>query len=160
MNAPQGQRSAIGRLLGLLGQPPHAYRPSTEIFLDLNVNRVADNWRPLIAVADLAGDNWPARARDTASSLVEAGEDESHGVQLLTDIRAAFESEVMRLSDKYLHRPIGKIAFSDMIRDLAGGAVRYGIECSAGIWAERVSGGGQDRNCLQFFGCLVSRVRQ
>jgi ubiquinone biosynthesis protein len=42
--------------------------------------------------------------------------------------RAAFEAEVMRLSDKYLHRPIGNIEFSDMIRDLVGGAVRYGIE--------------------------------
>ena len=34
----------------------------------------------------------------------------------------------MRLADKYLHRPIGNIEFSDMIRDLVGGAVRYGIE--------------------------------
>ena len=48
MNASQGQRSAIGRLSGLLGQPPHAYRPSTEIFLDLNVNRVADNLNLLV----------------------------------------------------------------------------------------------------------------
>ncbi len=26
-------------------------------------NRVADNWRPLYAVADLAGGEWPARVR-------------------------------------------------------------------------------------------------
>ena len=31
--------------------------------------RAADNWRPLIAIADLAGSEWPARARRVAESL-------------------------------------------------------------------------------------------
>jgi ubiquinone biosynthesis protein len=42
--------------------------------------------------------------------------------------RAAFELEVMRLSDKYLHRRLGDIQFSEFVRDLARGALRYGIE--------------------------------
>jgi ubiquinone biosynthesis protein len=45
--------------------------------------------------------------------------------------RNAFEAEVERLADKYLHRRLEEIAFSDLIRDLAGGAVRYGIEIPA-----------------------------
>ena len=31
--------------------------------------RAADNWRPLIAIADMAGGNWPARARRVAEEL-------------------------------------------------------------------------------------------
>jgi ubiquinone biosynthesis protein len=42
--------------------------------------------------------------------------------------RAAFEAEVMRLSDKYLHRRLEDIQFAEFVRDLAGGALRYGIE--------------------------------
>jgi ubiquinone biosynthesis protein len=42
--------------------------------------------------------------------------------------RAAFEAEVMRLSDKYLHKRLEDVEFADLIRDLAGGAIRYGIE--------------------------------
>ncbi len=32
-------------------------------------NRMADNWRPLLAIADLAGGEWPRRARDAALYL-------------------------------------------------------------------------------------------
>ena len=32
-------------------------------------NRVADNWRPLFAIADLAGDDWPVKARKIAIQL-------------------------------------------------------------------------------------------
>lgn len=42
--------------------------------------------------------------------------------------RAAFESEISRLTDKYLRRKLGDIPFADVFRDLAGGALRYGIE--------------------------------
>jgi hypothetical protein len=41
--SPTGTRqSPIARIWALLNQPPHAYRPATTIFLDLNVDRVAD----------------------------------------------------------------------------------------------------------------------
>lgn len=45
--------------------------------------------------------------------------------------RAAFEAEVARLSDKYLRRRLGEIPFAEMIRDVAGGALRFGIEVPA-----------------------------
>jgi Protein of unknown function (DUF3631) len=53
------------------------------------VNRTADNWHPLLAVADLAG--WAHRARQAASELTAKGDDQgSARVALLADIRDAF----------------------------------------------------------------------
>ncbi len=42
--------------------------------------------------------------------------------------RAAFEAEVERLADKYLHRKLEDIEFAQLLRDLGGNAIRYGIE--------------------------------
>jgi ubiquinone biosynthesis protein len=42
--------------------------------------------------------------------------------------RNAFEAEVMRLSEKYLNKRLQDVEFAELIRDLAGGAMRYGIE--------------------------------
>ena len=57
-------------------------------------NRVADNWRPLFAVADIAGGDWPERARKAALRLSLDGEDSiSAGVLLLGDLRGLFDRE-------------------------------------------------------------------
>jgi putative DNA primase/helicase len=53
-------------------------------------NRVADNWRPLLAIADIAGGEWPQRARRALDAIRAVAEDDSIRVQLLTDINAAF----------------------------------------------------------------------
>jgi Protein of unknown function (DUF3631) len=57
-------------------------------------DRAADTWEPLIAVADLAGDDWPDRARTAARSMTAAEaqqeEDTSAGVRLLGDLREVF----------------------------------------------------------------------
>ncbi|GAA2599092.1 DUF3631 domain-containing protein [Dactylosporangium fulvum] len=56
-------------------------------------DRAADTWEPLIAVADLAGGEWPSRGRAAATVLTAEAEDTgqvSNRVRLLTDIRAAF----------------------------------------------------------------------
>jgi putative DNA primase/helicase len=53
-------------------------------------NRAADNWRPLLAIADTAGANWPARARLAVQYTGEAGDEKSVRVLLLADIRAIF----------------------------------------------------------------------
>jgi ubiquinone biosynthesis protein len=45
--------------------------------------------------------------------------------------RNAYEAEITRLADKYLHRKLEDIQIAELIRDLAGGAVRYGIEVPA-----------------------------
>jgi hypothetical protein len=56
-------------------------------------DRAADNWEPLVAVADLAGGLWPGLARDAAVVLTADQDSEariSDGIRLLADIRAAF----------------------------------------------------------------------
>jgi putative DNA primase/helicase len=53
-------------------------------------NRVADNWRPLFAVANLAGGEWPRRARDAAAVAVARDSESSTGEQLLADIQIIF----------------------------------------------------------------------
>ena len=59
-------------------------------------DRAADTWEPLIAVADLAGDEWPDRARLAAVILTNERESNStpgNGVRLLADCRTAFGDE-------------------------------------------------------------------
>ena len=54
-------------------------------------DRAADTWEPLIAVADLAGAGWPARARQAAIALTaEDDTDTSLGARLLADLRDVF----------------------------------------------------------------------
>ncbi len=83
-------------------------------------NRVADNWRPLVAVADAIGSDWPQRARKAAlalSNLVE--EDRSLGVELLADIHASFATrDVDRLSSESL--------IGDLITDPEKAWVEFG----------------------------------
>ena len=56
-------------------------------------DRAADNWRPLLAIADATGGDWPRLAREAARVLegAEAGEDADVRVQLLADIKAVFD---------------------------------------------------------------------
>ena len=49
-------------------------------------DRQADNWRPPLGIADLAGGDWPQKARAAALALSSVDEDaETIGVQLLAD---------------------------------------------------------------------------
>ena len=54
-------------------------------------NRQADNWRPLIAIADVVGGKWPERARYLARNFNLGDETENSGVILLGDIKKVFE---------------------------------------------------------------------
>ena len=61
--------------------------------------RAADNWRHLLAIADLAGGDWPQRARDAAQTLSVGRDEQSAGIMLLEDLRAMFaERATDRLS--------------------------------------------------------------
>jgi putative DNA primase/helicase len=68
-------------------------------------NRLADNWRPLFAIAEVAGGDWPDRAR-RAFALLTASQDQDAqgiGIMLLTDIRQVFhEAGSTRLFSKAL----------------------------------------------------------
>lgn len=56
------------------------------------VDRDADVWEPLLALADAAGADWPARARMAATALVAQSKQStpSLGVRLLSDLRQVF----------------------------------------------------------------------
>ena len=63
-------------------------------------DRAADNWRPLLAIADLAGGDWPRRARDAACLLSGEHDDSAVNVGLLADIRTAFgDRDEMKSAD-------------------------------------------------------------
>jgi hypothetical protein len=61
-------------------------------------DRAADNWRPLLQIAELAGGEWPHRARQAACRLSGEGhEATSVNVELLADIRLAFGEETKEM---------------------------------------------------------------
>jgi len=67
-------------------------------------DRAQDCWEPLLAIADLAGGDWPATARAAAIAL-HGVEDEAPGIgtELLSDIRDVFEAKrTSRLSSREL----------------------------------------------------------
>jgi len=74
-------------------------------------DRAADVWEPLIIVADLAGGDWPRRARAAAVEFVRAAVETpaSLGVRLLADIRFVFQQ-----------RGCTDIATADLLADLLG----------------------------------------
>jgi putative DNA primase/helicase len=74
-------------------------------------DRAADNWSPLLAIADLIGGPWPDKARNAAISLsgsMEADE-ESIGIQLLHDIRECFEESRRQITSHDLCNKLAQL---------------------------------------------------
>jgi len=86
-------------------------------------DRQQDTCEPLLAIADLAGDNWPQRARKAIVELQtgDAAKDESHGVRLLEDMRRVFRE-----------RNRDRLASRDLVEALA--------EFEGSPWAEWKNG--------------------
>jgi putative DNA primase/helicase len=61
-------------------------------------NRAADNWLPLLAVAEAIGGDWPVKARKAAAAL-QHGDDDELGVRLLGDIKEEFAADTMHSID-------------------------------------------------------------
>src|SRR5579885_1810903 len=73
------------------------------------VNRIADNWRPLFAIAEVAGGEWPERVRRAYELLAKPDDDaESLGVLLLADMRALFHERGDRLLSADVVDALGK----------------------------------------------------
>ncbi|WP_246178518.1 DUF3631 domain-containing protein [Actinomadura decatromicini] len=99
-------------------------------------DRAADNWEPLIIVADAAGGAWPDRARQACRTLTDAAaEDTSIGVRLLADLRTVFgDAEALHGATilERLHK-LDEAPWSDWFgrpfsaRDLAKTLKPYGI---------------------------------
>jgi hypothetical protein len=81
------------------------------------INRLGDNWRVLISIADSVGGEWPERARTAAVALSKDRPDEDPGVVLLIDIRGIFD-----------RRRVDRHPSLDMVKDL--------IAIEDGLWAE------------------------
>jgi putative DNA primase/helicase len=73
---------------------------------DLN-DRAADLWEPLLALADLAGGPWPARAREAALALSAGAQDSNLAGTLFLDILVAF-----------CHEPDGRLFTRDLVASL------------------------------------------
>jgi hypothetical protein len=74
-------------------------------------DRAADNWEPFLAIAELAGGDWPARARAAAVKLSGDADSlaETIGVQLLGAIKMVFESlGVDRITSEALAEELAK----------------------------------------------------
>ena len=68
-------------------------------------NRLADNWRPLFAIAEVAGGDWPQRAADAFAKLTAKTDADAQGINtmLLADIRRVFnEANAERMLSKTL----------------------------------------------------------
>jgi putative DNA primase/helicase len=74
-------------------------------------DRAADNWRPLLAIADVAGGGWPDRARVAIARLADEDEgDEAAPVLLLADVRDLFAARrVDRLPSADLADALSKL---------------------------------------------------
>ena len=107
-------------------------------------DRQADNWRPLLAIADAAGGDWPRRARDAALGLSAADEDaETIGVQLLADIKEVFASvesiwteDLLKRLHAMVERPwceFGRTRKPISPRQLAGLLKPFGIAATQ-VW--------------------------
>src|SRR5262249_48475713 len=71
------------------------------------INRIADNWRPLFAIADLIGSDWPKRIRKAAVALAPRDSDSTKTL-LLADIKAIFDGRKGEWADRM---------FSEMITE-------------------------------------------
>jgi Protein of unknown function (DUF3631) len=75
---------------------------------DLNLNpdmppelrgRQADNWRPLLSIADACGPTWSALARDAAITFARTDRDEDVAITLLHHIREVFDTDRIASKD-------------------------------------------------------------
>ncbi len=69
-----------------------AFESSDPTLPDGAFNRLADNWRPLFAIAEVAGGDWPRRAAAAFAALTATDDTDAQGIgaTLLADIRAIF----------------------------------------------------------------------
>ena len=64
-------------------------------------DRAADVWEPLVVIADLAGGDWPTRARHAAMALSGrvSVDDDTVSIRLLADVRRVFTEETLRSAE-------------------------------------------------------------
>lgn len=70
------------------------------------VDRPAEVWEPLIAIADAAGGEWPTTARDACVALNRVAQDRrvSLGIRLLADLKMIFKDAIALHTETILER--------------------------------------------------------
>jgi len=64
-------------------------------------DRAADNWEPLLSIAELAGGKWPEIAKKAACALTQNDvEEDSIKIQLLADIKSILKPETEKVIDR------------------------------------------------------------
>jgi hypothetical protein len=103
MSAPGTRPSALARIRSLLRQPTHHYRPATTMFLDLNVDRIADDMQLAAKGAERGGQNRPTSDAQTLDDVehqvverIEAHKQDSHTLYL--DHMHTYDERVTALS--------------------------------------------------------------
>ena len=91
------------------------------ILPDSMYNRVADNWRPLFAIAQIAGGDWPGRCVAAYGKLIsdEFEDVETLRVALLTDIQQIFAGTWPPLDEGEEPSPKDRIFSKDLCEKLA-----------------------------------------
>jgi hypothetical protein len=112
------------------------------------VDRKAEAWEPLIAVADQAGGEWPERARVAAVADVAAnrGRERTLGIVLLSDLRSIFGSrdtmpteDILQALTSLEESPWGDLRGKPLdARGLAARLKKYGIKSKDVRVGERV----------------------
>jgi hypothetical protein len=89
MSVPGTRPSAVARIRALLNQPTHSYRPATTIFLDLNVDRVAEDLQLVARGTERGEQNRPTAGAQTFDDVehqvverIEAHKQDAHSIYL------------------------------------------------------------------------------
>jgi hypothetical protein len=103
MSAPGTRPSPIARIRALLNQPTHSYRPATTIFLDLNVDRVAEELQLVTRGTERGSQNRPTADAQTFDDVehqiverIEAHKQDAHGIYL--DYLHTYDERITALS--------------------------------------------------------------
>jgi len=103
MAPTETRQSPIKRIWALLNQPPHHYRPATTVFLDLNVDRLADELKLVGRGKERGSQNRPTSDAQTLDDVehqiverIEAHKQDAHTIYL--DHLHTYDERVTALS--------------------------------------------------------------
>src|SRR4051794_33246442 len=103
MGPTETRQSPIKRIWALLNQPPHHYRPATTVFLDLNIDRIADEFRLVARGKERGSQNRPTADAQTLDDIehqiverIEAHKQDAHTIYL--DHLHTYDERVTALS--------------------------------------------------------------
>ena len=99
-------------------------------------DRAADNWRPLCAIAAVAGGDWPGRITAAIAALTDAdGDNEGLGVLLLKDMQHVFKEQMAK------DQKADAISSEDLAQKLHGMEERPWLEYGRGTDRKLISKG-------------------